>query len=300
MRFTTTSVLVFAIFALSAEAGAQPAADSGARAALASRYRDQDSAISQRNLRAFLSTLGTGYAVTLRDDHNLTRPGVDSAIARDMRATRGVRLAATEITKLTTSGDTLVAVVVHRTDRDIVDEDSRVHRWENGVRYEERWTQVGGRWYIISLRELEQIYLWRDDVDQAGAASRASAPTASDSIRAVVARYLRGLKFNDTLSFQDSFWPGAHLYFVGRDGQLGQLSQAQWYASFAASLGHEEAGDLRIVALDMTKDAASVKVVEDYPRSRYTDYVSLLRLGGRWWIVNKIYTVERRTSSPPS
>ena len=25
----------------------------------------------------------------------------------------------------------------------------------------------------------------------------------------------------------------------------------------------------------------------------YTDYLSLLRINGRWWIVNKIYTMER-------
>jgi hypothetical protein len=26
-----------------------------------------------------------------------------------------------------------------------------------------------------------------------------------------------------------------------------------------------------------------------------TDYLNLLRIKGRWWIVNKIYTVERRS-----
>ena len=124
---------------------------------------------------------------------------------------------------------------------------------------------------------------------------RADTTTAADSVRAVIMRYLHGLKFNDTVSFHEAFWPGAYLYFVGRDGQLGQLSQAQWYASFVPSLGHEEPGDLQMTALDLTKDAASVKVVENYPRSRYTDYINLLRIGGRWWIVNKIYTAEPRT-----
>jgi hypothetical protein len=77
------------------------------------------------------------------------------------------------------------------------------------------------------------------------------------AVRTVVEAYLHGLKFND-------------------------------------SAGKEEAGELRITALEVTNDIASVKVVEDCPGSRYTDYLSLVRFGGRWQIVNKIYTAEKR------
>ena len=123
----------------------------------------------------------------------------------------------------------------------------------------------------------------------------AQAPTSDTAaVRAVVERYLHGLKFNDTMALRDAFWPDAKLYYVGRDGQLAQWTQASWYASFAGSVGHEEQGDLRIAALEVTRDIASVKVVEDYPRSRYIDYLSLVRWQGRWRIVNKIYTSEPR------
>ena len=114
------------------------------------------------------------------------------------------------------------------------------------------------------------------------------------AVREVVHRYLHGLKFNDTVSLHAAFWPEARLYFVNRDGTLGELTQAKWYAMFAASAGKDEKGDLRIEDVEVTKDAASVKVVEDYPGSRYTDYLNLLRINGRWWIVNKIYTAEQR------
>ena len=114
------------------------------------------------------------------------------------------------------------------------------------------------------------------------------------AVRAVVNRYLHGLKFNDTVSLHAAFWPEARLFFVNRDGKLGELTQAKWYGMFASSAGKEEQGDLRIASVDITKDAASVKVVEDYPGSRYTDYLNLLRINGRWWIVNKIYTAEQR------
>ena len=116
----------------------------------------------------------------------------------------------------------------------------------------------------------------------------------STAVREVVERYLHGLKFNDTLALGEAFWPDAKLYFTTRDGQLGQLTQAKWYAGFAGSIGKEEKGDLRITALEVIRDIASVKVVEDYEKSRYTDYLSLVKWQGRWRIVNKIYTAEPR------
>ena len=47
---------------------------------------------------------------------------------------------------------------------------------------------------------------------------------------------------------------------------------------------------LRISSVDITDNAASVKVIETYPKSIYVDYLNLLRLNGKWIIVNKIYT----------
>ena len=116
----------------------------------------------------------------------------------------------------------------------------------------------------------------------------------SAAIAAVLGDYLHGLQFNDTLSLRKAFWPAAKLLWVRRDSTLGELTQAQWYAGFRGHAGEEERGTLRVTAILQTRDAASATIVEDYPTSRYTDYVSLLRLGGRWWIVNKIYTVEAR------
>lgn len=126
------------------------------------------------------------------------------------------------------------------------------------------------------------------------AAQASKDSSAENAVRAVIQRYLHGLKFNDTTSLHEAFLPEARLYYTKPDGQLGQWTQASWYASFANSAGKEEQGELRIAALEVTRDIAAVKVVEDYPRSRYTDYISLLRIQGRWWIVNKIYTAEAR------
>ena len=125
-----------------------------------------------------------------------------------------------------------------------------------------------------------------------GAAAQKSDEEAA--VRQAVEHYLHGLKFNDVASLKQAFYPEAKLFFVRKDGQLGQLTQEQWYKGFEGSAGKEEKGDLQITAVDITGNAASVKVVEVYDNSKYIDYLSLLKFGGEWKIVNKIYTVEPR------
>jgi hypothetical protein len=112
------------------------------------------------------------------------------------------------------------------------------------------------------------------------------------AVRETVQHYLYGLKHNDVESLRKAFYADAKLFFVKRDNQLGQLTQEQWYKGFAASAGQEEKGDLQIADVDITGNAAAVKVVEVYPNSKYTDYLSLLKFEGGWKIVNKIYVAE--------
>ena len=123
--------------------------------------------------------------------------------------------------------------------------------------------------------------------------AQSPAEPAEARVRAVVNAYLYGLKHNDVASLRKAFWPEAKLFFLKKDRSLGQLTQAEWYKGFEANAGKEEEGDLKIVAVDVTGSGAAVKVVEVYPGSRYTDYLSLLEIQGDWKIVNKIYVVEK-------
>ncbi len=128
----------------------------------------------------------------------------------------------------------------------------------------------------------------------AAARTSGAPPTEETAVRATVERYLHGLQYNDVGDLARAFRPDARLFFVRKDGTLGELTQQKWYEGFRESAGKKEEGDLSIASLDVTGNAASVKVVENYPRSRYTDYVSLLKIDGAWWIVNKIYFAEKR------
>jgi hypothetical protein len=124
-----------------------------------------------------------------------------------------------------------------------------------------------------------------------------SAQTVEDTaVRKTVETYLHGLKFNDVESFKQAFHPDAKLFFVRKNGEMGELTQEQWYKGFAASAGQEEKGDLRIISVDVTGKAAAVKVLEVYADSTYTDYISLLKLADGWKIVNKIFVMEKRSA----
>ena len=120
--------------------------------------------------------------------------------------------------------------------------------------------------------------------------AQAAPSPAETQVRAVVERYLHGLKFNNTKDFEAAFWPDARLMFVKKDGSIGQLTQQEWYKMFAGAEGKEEKGTLKILAVDVTDNAASVKVIETYPTSVYVDYLNMLQIAGEWRIVNKIYT----------
>jgi hypothetical protein len=147
---------------------------------------------------------------------------------------------------------------------------------------------------LVPLR-LSVLFLGGLLLAPASLLAQAPDPAAEEAaVRHTVESYLHGLKFNDVASLRQAFWPGARLFFRTRDGHLGQLTQEEWYAGFAASAGKEEEGELRIAAVEVTREVASVKVVEEYARSRYTDYLSLLKFDGEWRIVSKVYAAERR------
>ncbi len=145
------------------------------------------------------------------------------------------------------------------------------------------------------MRLLHLLSLFTLLLPAATTASAQAAPSADEvAVRSVVSAYLHGLKFNDVPSLKQAFWPDAKLFFRTKDGHLGQLSQEGWYKGFAGVAGKEETGDLRIASLEITRDIATVKVVEDYPTSRYTDYIVLVQFDGAWRIVSKVYTAEKR------
>ncbi|HEX8636521.1 MAG TPA: nuclear transport factor 2 family protein [Pyrinomonadaceae bacterium] len=49
-------------------------------------------------------------------------------------------------------------------------------------------------------------------------------------------------------------------------------------------------------SVDITGNAASAKIILDYPTVRFTDYMSLLKIDGEWKIVNKTFYAEPKAA----
>jgi hypothetical protein len=115
---------------------------------------------------------------------------------------------------------------------------------------------------------------------------------AHAEIETVVKEYFHGYLRAEADQVGRAFHEDARL-LSAEDGKLDRTDVLDWLKSIRT---RREKGDLReavteIAGADMTGDAAVVKAVLRFPKFQFTDYLSLLKLGGEWRIVNKIYTV---------
>lgn len=110
------------------------------------------------------------------------------------------------------------------------------------------------------------------------------------AVRQAVQYYIDGQATADGETVARAFHPEAHLTST-RQGALQTLPIADFIAFFQGQTAPDEALRKRwIESVDVTGDAAVVKVVLDYPRVRFTDYMSLLKIDGEWKIIHKNYT----------
>lgn len=118
------------------------------------------------------------------------------------------------------------------------------------------------------------------------------------AVRAPLEAYLRGQATGNAEEFALAFHPDAELWGMG-NGTLRRMS-AQDYISRAAGAPPADGSQQRrwIETIDITQDTAVAKIVLDYPTMRFTDYMALARIEGRWVIVNKLYQGERKAQTP--
>jgi hypothetical protein len=120
-------------------------------------------------------------------------------------------------------------------------------------------------------------------------APSASADPEDAAIRRALDHYLAGHATGDSAHFRAAFHKVANLYFVRGDTVATRTGDA-----YIASAGGKPAPDeaqrrRRIVSIDRTGDAAIAKIELDHPNALLTDYMALLKTGGEWRIVNKIF-----------
>jgi hypothetical protein len=94
-----------------------------------------------------------------------------------------------------------------------------------------------------------------------------------------------------------TFVPEGRMMWV-ENGQLRQRTSDEYISGFNGKPAPDEAGRRRrVVMVDVTGDTAVAKVELDFPTVLFTDYFSLLKIGGDWKIVHKAF--HRQAKTPP-
>ncbi|WP_085031516.1 nuclear transport factor 2 family protein [Ensifer aridi] len=110
------------------------------------------------------------------------------------------------------------------------------------------------------------------------------------AISAVVHLYVDGMAFANEGALRKAFHPNASI--VGNtEGAIEWLTRDAFIAAVVRE-GSAPPGTqplMEIETIHITDDAASVKVIDEFAGALYTDYLSLLKVDGRWLIINKVW-----------
>ena len=113
-------------------------------------------------------------------------------------------------------------------------------------------------------------------------------------VREAIEYYFRAHATGNGEYLREAFHPVAHLFFV-RNNVFSQYTLEEYIALFGGSPRDDEDQRIRTIdQIDISGNAAIATLTLDYPNGIYTDYMSMLKIDGRWKIVNKTFYMEPR------
>ena len=130
----------------------------------------------------------------------------------------------------------------------------------------------------------------------AGAADLSARWADEAAIRQTVQYYFDGGRNRDSLTLRKAFHPEARMLFA-REGKLVVVPIGEYITrvgSESLKPGEVDSTERKVVSVDVVGDAAVAKLELKRPNAVLTDYMSLLKVDGRWLIVNKIFTRDMR------
>jgi hypothetical protein len=129
------------------------------------------------------------------------------------------------------------------------------------------------------------------------AAADLSARWADEAaIRQTVQYYFDGGKNRDSVTLRKAFHPDARMLFAS-EGKLVVVPIGEYITRVGSERlkpGEVDSTDRKVVSVDVVGDAAVARIELKQSQALLTDYMSLLKVDGRWLIVNKIFTRETR------
>ncbi len=119
--------------------------------------------------------------------------------------------------------------------------------------------------------------------------------TAYPDIIAMLNRYFDGLYHSDTSILAQVFHPEAH-YYCATEGNLLHLDMQQYFPVVdkrPAPASKNETRRDRILSLEMAGPVTAFARVECAIANKFfTDFLTLVKLDGRWQIVSKVFHFE--------
>lgn len=129
------------------------------------------------------------------------------------------------------------------------------------------------------------------------ACSAAAQMSDKDAVMVPLENYLKAHATGDPEYARKAFHTEGNMTYI-RDGKfVSETFDAFIKRAFtgkpAADEDKRRAGR-RIGAVEVVGNAAVAKIILDYPSVKFTDYMTLLKIGGEWKIVNKSFFAEPR------
>ena len=128
------------------------------------------------------------------------------------------------------------------------------------------------------------------------AGSVAAQVSDKEAVRIPLENYIKGHATGDGEYMKKAFHTEGNLIFV-RDGKVTMRSFAEYIGGFTGKPPADEDKRKRsIESIDVAGNAATGKIILDYPNARIVDFMSLLKVNGEWKIVNKIFYTEPKAA----
>jgi hypothetical protein len=151
--------------------------------------------------------------------------------------------------------------------------------------------KIDGEWKIVN-----KIFFAEP---KGPSASKVETSSEKDAVRIPLENYLKAHATGNGEFHKKAFHTEGNLIFI-RDGKYTTRSFADYIAGSPGKPAADEDKRKRwIESIDISGNAASAKIILDYPTAKLTDYMSLLKINGEWKIVNKIFTSEPKTPAEP-
>ncbi|HBE83959.1 MAG TPA: 3-hydroxyisobutyrate dehydrogenase [Blastocatellia bacterium] len=124
------------------------------------------------------------------------------------------------------------------------------------------------------------------------AGSAIAQSTEIDAVRIPLENYLKGHATGEGEFFRKAFHTEGNMVWI-RDGKFTTRSFAEYIAGASGKPPSDEAKRKRsIEGIDIAGNAASAKIILDYPSVRFVDFMTLLKIDGEWKIVSKVFYAE--------